>query len=142
MNTFFQPIEKQSHDNQRIFAQRALIHDVTEDILIAMDDLNISKTELANRLGKSKSFITQTLNGSRNMTLATLSDICFELNIKPTVYIIPQEQRLTEHAKQILLEKQTSQAGSWHKESPQKLGFGRYNKVISIEKHPNFDRAA
>lgn len=52
-----------------------------------MEELNISKVDLAKRLGKSKSYVTQMLSGSRNMTLSTLSDICFALGFKPEVKI-------------------------------------------------------
>lgn len=54
---------------------------VTEDILVAMEDLGITKTELAKRLGISKPRVTQLLGGSSNMTIGTLSDITFELGL-------------------------------------------------------------
>ena len=79
------------------------------------------------------------------MTLATLSDICFELNIKPSIKIIPEEQRLTEEAKQILLEEKITEMSSWHKTECQlsKLNIGASsNNVIPIESHIGFNRAA
>lgn len=142
MNTFFQPIENQSREYQKLFAQRTLIHDVTEDILIAMSELNINKAQLANRLGKSKAFITQTLNGTRNMTLATLTDICFELNITPKVNIIPKEKRLTDQAKQIL--QQTNETKPWAKEHllPQASFMKHHSKMVSITQNINYGQAA
>jgi transcriptional regulator with XRE-family HTH domain len=70
---------------ERLFARQDFVYNVTEDLLVAIETQNITKQDLANRLGKSRSFVTQLLSGSRNMTLGTLSDICFALDIKPTV---------------------------------------------------------
>jgi transcriptional regulator with XRE-family HTH domain len=50
-----------------------------------MEDNAVSKSELARRLGICKSYITQILSGSRNMTLGSLSDICFALGFKPKI---------------------------------------------------------
>jgi transcriptional regulator with XRE-family HTH domain len=69
------------------FQREELIYNVTEDILILMEDKNISKNELSRSLNKSKSYVSQVLSGNRNMTLATLSDICFALKIKPIINI-------------------------------------------------------
>ena len=78
-----------SHAEDRLYAREGLVYNVTEDILVAMDDLGVTKKELARRLGKSASFVTQTLSGARNMTLGTLSDICFELGFEPRVTAMP-----------------------------------------------------
>jgi transcriptional regulator with XRE-family HTH domain len=93
MKSFFDSIEGESKTNKKIFARATLIQNVTEDIMIAMEDLNISKSDLAKKIGKSKSYITQILSGSRNMTLTSLSDLCFELNIVPDVKILEDNQK-------------------------------------------------
>lgn len=71
----------------RQYAQDELIFNVTEDILIAMEDAEISKAELARKLNKSKSRISSMLSGDANMTLRTLASICFEIGIKVDVRI-------------------------------------------------------
>ena len=65
----------------RDLARGSYLFRVTEDILVAMEDLGVTKSELAKRLGKSKPRITQLLNGSSNMTIGTLSDIAVELGL-------------------------------------------------------------
>ncbi len=65
----------------RDLARGSYLFRVTEDILVAMEDLGVTKSELAKRLGKSKPRITQLLSGSSNMTIGTLSDIAFELGL-------------------------------------------------------------
>ena len=74
------------------YAQESLIVDVTEEIWSAMSAQNVSKSDLAKRLGKSKAFVTQVLNGGRNMTLRTLSDIAFVLDLKPCVRLLREHE--------------------------------------------------
>lgn len=47
----------------------------TELICELMQKKNVSRADLAKRIGKSKAFITQVLHGTRNMTLRTLADL-------------------------------------------------------------------
>ena len=65
----------------RDLARGSYLFRVTEDILIAMEDLGITKSELANKLGISRPRISQLLKGSSNMTIGTLSDIAYELGL-------------------------------------------------------------
>ncbi len=76
-----------SRAEERAYAREELVYNVTEDILVALEDLNVSKKELARRLGKSRSYVTQILSGARNMTLGSFSDICFALGVKPNVTV-------------------------------------------------------
>lgn len=78
--------------DERAYQRDELIYNVTEDILVLLEDMNISKKELARRLGKSQSYVTQTLSGSRNMTLSSLSDICFALGKKVGVNILNSKE--------------------------------------------------
>jgi transcriptional regulator with XRE-family HTH domain len=50
-----------------------------------LEETNISKADLAKKMGVTKGHISQTLKGSRNMTLRTLADICFALDCQPTL---------------------------------------------------------
>ncbi len=84
---FFSEDKNFSKAEERTYAREELVYNVTEDILVALEDLSVSKKELARRLGKSRSYVTQILSGARNMTLGSLSDICFALGIKPKVTI-------------------------------------------------------
>ena len=75
----------ESDDNRRLFNQEGLIIDVSEAIWEILEDQNISKAELAERLGTSRANITKLLDGSRNMTLRTLADIATALGYKVRV---------------------------------------------------------
>ena len=73
--------KREKGDRARDLARGSYLFRVTEDILVAMEDLGVTKSELAKRLGKSKPRITQLLSGSSNMTIGTLSDIAVELGL-------------------------------------------------------------
>lgn len=78
-------------EHQRAFAEEQLILDVTEAIWAELDRQGITKAELAARLGKSKAYVTQLLNGSRNMTLRTLADIAFALGVEARFVLCDEE---------------------------------------------------
>lgn len=69
--------KKKSTDlaGMRLEKQEQLLFDATELISRAMVQQNVSKSELAKRIGKSKAYVTQVLGGQTNMTLRTLSDL-------------------------------------------------------------------
>lgn len=76
-----------SDAEDRAMARERLVYNVTEDLLVFMEDIGVSKKELARRLGKSQSYVTQVLSGRRNMTLGSLSDICFALGFEAKIEI-------------------------------------------------------
>ena len=66
----------------KLMAQADLIMEVTETLCELLERERISRKELADRLGKSKGFISQLLNGGRNLTLRTVADILHVLGYK------------------------------------------------------------
>ena len=77
-------LEKYLEDPEfaRLMAQGDLIMEVTETLCELLEKEKISRKELADRLGKSKGFISQLLNGGRNLTLRTVADILHVLGYK------------------------------------------------------------
>lgn len=69
-------------------AKGELIMDVTEAICEMIEKEGISRQELANRIGRTKGFVSQLLNGSRNMTLNTLAEIVVALGYSPSFKFI------------------------------------------------------
>lgn len=67
---------------RKLLAQEELILEVTETICDILENENISRKGLAERLGKSKGFISQLLKGGRNLTLRTVADILHVLGYK------------------------------------------------------------
>ncbi len=69
-------------DDQRRFAQELGILVATEAIESALLRAGISRAELANRIGRSRPFVSQVLSGSRNMTVRTLSDMLWACGVQ------------------------------------------------------------
>jgi transcriptional regulator with XRE-family HTH domain len=71
------------------FRQEELILETTELIAKVMTENNISKSELAAKLGKSKPHVSQCLSGEQNLTLRTLADIFGVLGYRMQVGACP-----------------------------------------------------
>jgi transcriptional regulator with XRE-family HTH domain len=76
----------------RLMAQEELILEVTETLCELLENEKISRKELADRLGKTKGFVSQLLNGGRNLTLRTVADILHVLGYKVT--LTPQKKEI------------------------------------------------
>lgn len=63
----------------------------------AMKKLGLTKAELAQRLGKSKSAITRLLSDGRNLTLRSLGKILFELGVELYFHTKPIVGREAKH---------------------------------------------
>lgn len=68
-----------SDEGMKLFQQEKLILEFTEMICSLMNESHMSRSELADKLGTSQSHITQVLDGNRNMTLKTASDLAWAL---------------------------------------------------------------
>jgi transcriptional regulator with XRE-family HTH domain len=86
----------------KLMAQGDLIMEVTETLCELLEKEQVSRKELADRLGKSKGFVSQLLGGGRNLTLRTVADILHVLGYK--VSLIPKKLR----EKSNIIEIQTS----------------------------------
>ena len=62
-----------------LLEQERLILEATELLHHLLQQSGINRADLARRLGRSKGHVTQLLNGDRNMTLRTLSDLAYVL---------------------------------------------------------------
>jgi transcriptional regulator with XRE-family HTH domain len=66
----------------KLMAQGDLIMEVTETLCELLEKEKVTRKELADRLGKTKGFVSQLLNGGRNLTLRTVADIIHVLGYK------------------------------------------------------------
>lgn len=71
---------EQDIELKKFYQQEKLILDLTELVSKLMKEKKINKTKLAELLGVGKSYITQLLDGTTNMTLRTISDVFFVLD--------------------------------------------------------------
>ena len=87
MTDFLDRWAQSSEANAKLVAQEMLITEATEAVWSALEHAGINKSELAERLGTTKGYVSQVLSGSRNMTLRTLADICFAVGATPRVHV-------------------------------------------------------
>lgn len=73
-----------AEDSPDLEAER-LILDATEMLIALMEREGVSRTDLADRIGKSKGHVSQLLNGGRNMTLRTLAEVAFALDSRVSI---------------------------------------------------------
>lgn len=91
MNTKREPektlLDKYLEDQEfaRLFAQGDLIMEVTETLCELLEKEKVSRKELADRLGKTKGFVSQLLGGGRNLTLRTVADILHVLGYRASL---------------------------------------------------------
>ena len=81
-------------DGRRELQRERLILEVTELICSVMDEQGITRSELAGKLGRSKGYITQLLDGRANMTLRTISDVMWSMDRGLCVSAQPLSGRL------------------------------------------------
>ena len=67
-------------EGMRLYQQERLILEVTELICQVMEEGRIKKSDLANRLGRTPSYVTQLLDGRANMTLRTIADVFWAMD--------------------------------------------------------------
>lgn len=67
--------EAQGRKQRRMLREEELLFEVAETTTEAMEEEGLSRAELAERLEKSRSFVSQVLAGDRNITLRTLADL-------------------------------------------------------------------
>lgn len=79
------------HDNEseRLIQQEELILDVTETMVEVLEKVGVTRKVLAERLGCTLGYVSQLLGG-RNLTLRTISDVAFVLNVRPS-FVMTQE---------------------------------------------------
>ena len=92
---------------------------ISDQIAQHMEQHDISRTALAERLGTSKAYITKILRGDANMTMKTLVQLLFALGLKPVTQVVDKNasQPVTgekERAKILrLVKKQITNEESW-----------------------------
>lgn len=78
---------------RRLFEQERLLIEAAELVTAAMGERNVTRAQLAQRLGKSRAFITQVLRGNHNMTLRTLSDLFLAIDYQVSLGAAPYKEQ-------------------------------------------------
>jgi transcriptional regulator with XRE-family HTH domain len=70
----------------------SLLLDVNEGLWAAMQARGVSRSDLADRLGTSRAYVTKLLDGQENMTLKTLVRVANALDMKVATKLVPRER--------------------------------------------------
>lgn len=81
--------EARQHDD---FWTETAILEITEAVVRRMDELAISRSELARRLETSPAYVTKILRGSANFTLASIVKLARALDCDLSVRLAPRRQ--------------------------------------------------
>jgi transcriptional regulator with XRE-family HTH domain len=76
------PPAKRTVTYEQLLRQEELLLDVTEKLSEALIESGLNRSQLAERLGKTKALVTQLLGGGRNLTLRTVADVAGALGYK------------------------------------------------------------
>lgn len=82
---------------QEQIEQRAkLFVDTVEELLVAMEEYGITKEQMAQNLGLTDLHMLCVFNGSKQLTIEMLSDICYFIGATPkvTLYKLEVGERL------------------------------------------------
>jgi transcriptional regulator with XRE-family HTH domain len=79
-----------SPEKRKMLRQEELILQVTESFVEALNETNTTRSELARKLNKTKSFVTQLFRGGRNLTLRTMSDVADAMGYRIRVTLEPE----------------------------------------------------
>ena len=82
-------------ENDDAFWTEKNILDFTSKLFQLMEHRNISKKELAERLGTSQAYITKIFRGNANFTLASMTKLVRSLDAKLEIQIVPKEENVT-----------------------------------------------
>lgn len=66
------------------------IVEFTEDVCRLMEEQNVSRAELARRLGTSRAYVTKLLGGNANFTLHTMAKVAMALGAAVHVHVADQ----------------------------------------------------
>lgn len=90
---WFNDMLEQYKDDIDFLTEEAII-EFNEKIVKRLKELNLSRTELANKLGVSKAFITKLLNGNPNLTIKTMVSIAKALDCNLELDLCPKEYEI------------------------------------------------
>lgn len=119
---------------ERIMAQEDFIMEVTENFCRVLNEEHMSRSRLANLMGKTKGFISQVLNGGRNLTLRSLADIAFALGYTVSISLVKKRHKIKTDNSSFVLD--------WNKDR-KKISASILNQADDYaECYPIIDRCA
>ena len=77
-------------EKQPGFWKELAIIEFTEELVRAMDEQGVSRSELARRTGTSPAYITKVLRGNANFTLGSMTKLAMALGLELKMHLAPR----------------------------------------------------
>lgn len=77
-------------DEDADFECERLKADIVEQVLRAMEEQGVNRSDLAERLGKSRQWVSRVLNEGDNFTVATVARLSCALGLRATIAMAPR----------------------------------------------------
>lgn len=88
MGRGFRDLLQEAQQRDSYWTERAIL-EFTEELVRTMEDRNVSRAELARRIGSSQAYITKILGGNANFTLASMTKLARALGSEMRVHMAP-----------------------------------------------------
>ncbi len=82
----FHDLLTRAQQGNAYWTERAIL-DFTEDLSRTMQEHNVSRAELARRIGSSQAYVTKILGGNANFTLASMTKLARALDCEVRVHM-------------------------------------------------------
>ncbi len=90
----FNSLKKRLKSKPTLQTQQEVVRGlITAKIYALLQQANLSKTELAQRMGISKPAISGLMSGNRNFTIDKLTEIAYLFNLTPKIDFVPLNAR-------------------------------------------------
>lgn len=83
----------QDRDVRRTYEEEVLYNEATDTVEALLESLQITRKELAQRLGVSQRRVNQILSGSEDLTLRTLAALAWALGLRLELHATPMADR-------------------------------------------------
>lgn len=93
MANSFQGLFERAKQSEDYWAEGAILG-FTANVVRAMEEGDVSRTDLASRLGTTQGFVTKLLSGNANMTLRTMVRIARALDAELHVHVAPVDRKV------------------------------------------------
>lgn len=81
--------QERSEEARREYEIERFIAWTLDGVAARMESLGLTKADVARKLGKSRSHVTQVLSGSRNATLSTVAELAWACGLRAAVGFEP-----------------------------------------------------
>lgn len=81
------------HKFSKLVQQEDFILEVTEALVEALRQSGMNQSDLAKRLGCTRGFVSQLINGGRNLTLRTVADVAHAIGVQPKFSVCPERDQ-------------------------------------------------